>query len=421
MKNRLALQSYIILTFIVVSVVITIIVALASFYLLEKSEKILIKNTLQQEAEVLADYYANNPGKKYENNDHIRIYIVGPDRKDNLPAGINNQSVNMDVMLIHGVEYVFIRKIKSPYNIYFLFNFSDYEKFERDAGVIFAAYILISAVIGLITGIYASRKILNPVRRLAESLEQGSDRYAPTEIPRDYINDDVGFLANKMADYNDTLRSYIEREKTFTSNVSHEIRTPLSVISGAIELLDASTSLSDADRVLIARIRDEIASMKELVNIMLEIARGETRQQVKIQFDVNTLIQEILDRLSGQAKEKNINLKCIENTKFSITGNRLALDIVLRNLVMNSIQHTSISGTIAISIHNNEIIVHDDGPGVPDDIQEKIFERFIREKNESVTENLGVGLALVKQLCQVNNWTISMQSGKTGTTITLLL
>jgi signal transduction histidine kinase len=104
-------------------------------------------------------------------------------------------------------------------------------------------------------------------------------------------------------------------------------------------------------------------------------------------------------------------LEFIENTQLVIRGSKQALHIILRNLLNNSMQYTT-QGKITIRVQQNSVIIEDTGPGISEAIQNKIFERFFRGEPDKFTHHTGVGLALVKQLCTLCKWEISLDTGK---------
>ena len=418
MKNRLKLKSYIVVAFTAFSTLIALIISITAIVIMEKSEDRLIRNTIMQEAEMLSDYYTKYPEALRLHGNYFKLFITGPGQQDVLPLEISGFKNKIEEVIIDGIEHVLIHVDKSPYNFYFLYNFSDFEEFESSVELVLLSYVLIALIIGLWIGVYASGKVIKPIRRLADSLEQQGDEHGLAQIPCDFVNDEVGILANRFADYNKKLAGYIEREKAFTSNASHELRTPVSVIAGAAELLEDSTTLSEADRKIVMRIQHEVHVMRDLINALLAVSRG--GDQYKEQIDVNALMQKNLDEQAEQAGMKNIQVQYIEDSQLTVNGNRQALDIILRNLLANAIQYTN-NGIIRVIVKSKSLCIEDSGPGIPENIKDSVFERFFRGQKELTCDNLGVGLALVKQLCEANRWIITLNSGRNniGTEVSL--
>ncbi len=415
MRNRLTLRTYIILAFAIYSLIITIIAASITLIFLEKLDDKLITKTALREAQMISQNYIENPGKFHFYGNYFKLYISSPDHKANLPPEISRitNKLKFNEVILNNIEYNLIHINKYPYNFYFLYDFTEFESFEFSVELSILIYTLITLLIGLGIGVYASEKVIKPIHNLVESLDQGSAENGIVQIPRDFVNDELGILANKFSEYNEKIKGYIDREKAFTSNASHEIRTPVSVIAGAVELLEGSSTLSQMDRDIVARIKHEVDVMRELIHVLLAVSRGETQPWKQEHIKANALIQENIDKLIDQAHTKEIEFNYIQNSKLVVNGSRQALDIILRNLLTNAILYTS-KGTVTITVNHESISIKDSGPGIPDDIQKKVFERFFRGQKQSVTNNSGIGLALVKQLCEANQWIISLQENVDG-------
>lgn len=410
-----------VIAFILYSMLITGIIASVALLIMEKSEDNVISLTIKKEAQLFADIFVQHPEILPKRNNSFKLFITGPGYNTVLPPQISGTAKeNMYEVLIGNIPYVLFRVDKPPYTLYFLYDFTEFELFEYSVFVMVLLYVFIAGLAGLLVGLYASRKAITPVVRLTDSLAQSDEKDGLAQIPNDFANDEVGVLANKFVEYNEKIRGYIEREKTFTSNASHELRTPVSVIAGAVELLEDSPTLSEADQSIVARIRNEVQGMRGLIDVLLALARGEAAESKPTQINIGELTLENLNRLMPLAKTKHIQLDYIEKADLHVKGNKHILDIILRNLLSNAVQHTE-NGSITVTVKNNSISIEDCGPGIPQEIRSKVFERFFSGEEKTSLTNIGIGLALVKQLCEANDWLITLQSGSnnTGTKISL--
>jgi signal transduction histidine kinase len=412
MAYRLTLRTRLIVAFALLSTTVAVTLAIIAHTVMEMSEANLVEKTILQEARMLARSFTQSPDFITEKQQHFTLYVSGPGREDPLPEELRKlgKSELHTEVEINGIEYELIQIHMKPYTYYFLYDFTQYEIFEYSVSLILFVSVLICISLGIWIGLITSNRVIMPVRRLAASFEKQPDQHGIVDIPQDFTNDEVGMLARKFMEYNDRIRGYIEREKSFTSNASHELRTPLSVIAGAAEVLENS-DLPQKDRNAVARIRHEAQVMAELINLLLILSRDPGQLAAADEkIDVNATIRDQLYRIREECAAKGIALEFIENARLSIRGSKQALDVVLGNLLNNSVQYTA-RGKITVSVEQDFITVEDTGPGISPDIRNRIFERFFRGEPGKIAQHSGVGLALVKQLCTLCKWNISLDAG----------
>lgn len=224
-----------------------------------------------------------------------------------------------------------------------------------------------------------------------------------------------------------TLESEIsELKKQFFNNASHELKSPITSILGYQQLikegiLSTKEEIEDATN----RTIKEAQRMNNLIIEMLDLARLESTEQIKTeQISVNGVIDEILNEFSLNLKEKNITVKYNKDYNLSILSNYNDLYKLLKNLIENAIIYNNINGTIDIKLDKNCISISDTGIGISNEDLEHVFERFYRvDKGRSRSNNsTGLGLSIVKHICLVYNYKISVKSklGK-GTTFKIEL
>lgn len=411
MPYRLTLRARLVVACALLSTMVAVTLALIAHTVMELSEASLIEKTILREARMLARSFTQSPDFIPPRQQHFTLYVSGPGRQDVLPEELRGLGdAESGEVEINGVEYELIRVRVEPYTYYFLYDFSKFEVFEATVTIILLVSVLVCIALGVWIGLITSGQIIKPLRRLASSFEQQPDRDGIVDIPHDFTADEVGMLARKFAEYNERIRGYIEREKTFTSNASHELRTPLSVIAGAAEVLAESPALTTRDRETVARIRHETRGMAEVINLFLILSRdpGQLAAADEV-IGVNAAVRARMEEIREACAAKGIALELIERTQLEIRGSRQAFDIVLRNLLNNSVQYTS-RGRITVGVEQAGVTVEDTGPGISGDIRNRIFERFFRGEADKLPHHSGVGLALVKQLCTLCNWDIVLDT-----------
>lgn len=212
-----------------------------------------------------------------------------------------------------------------------------------------------------------------------------------------------------------------KRKSDFVSAVSHELRTPLTSIKGyaAILLSKKLGEIPDLIRERLEKINRHSDELVHLVNGLLDISRIESgRVSMKCEpYDLNEIINVVLDLLGVQAKEKDIQLSAqVDKQLGSVMADRQQLERVLINLVGNAVKFTPKKGKIIVkAISKNDMVqvdVSDSGIGIPPEAQASIFEEFYRVDNtiNEEVKGTGLGLSLVKNIIEAHKGRIWVSS-----------
>lgn len=224
-----------------------------------------------------------------------------------------------------------------------------------------------------------------------------------------------------------------EAKKKFFANVVHEIRTPLSMIQAPLKVLKTRHSSED-DQYNIAIAERNINRLNELVNQMLDISKLEsTRYNLNETFgSLELFFTQIVHNYNKIAAEKNIILLHHFNFQNKLAlFDKDALEKITGNLLSNAIKYTPANRQVGVDVYTEEaeqgirltLTVWDAGVGIPAKDQEKIFTRFYRSNaTATTTKGVGIGLSLVKDLVDLLQGTIDMQSKEgNGSTFTVKL
>lgn len=222
-------------------------------------------------------------------------------------------------------------------------------------------------------------------------------------------------------------RETLRRE--FTANVSHELKTPLTSISGFAELMKEGGMAADTVVDFSQSIYEEAQRLIALVNdiIMISELDGRSIPYQEEEVDLYELSEQILGRLKVQAEKRNIALNLF-GEKTTIRGVYRILDEMIYNLCDNAVKYNRENGTVDVIINRTKnhvnVVVRDNGIGIPAAHQGRIFERFYRvDKSHSrKVGGTGLGLAIVKHGAIYHNAQIELKSREgEGTVVTLIL
>ena len=242
---------------------------------------------------------------------------------------------------------------------------------------------------------------------------------------------ELGNAFNQMLDHVDealTARRASEAKvRQFVSDASHELRTPLTAIRGYSELTRRhNMDVSDDVRHALSRIESESIRMTALVEDLLLLARlDEGRDLEMTTLDVSKLLKDAVN--DAQVAGPNHTWTVKASRGLSVSADKHRLHQIFTNLLANARTHTPAGTAVSVTATGTDtdvvIVVADNGPGIPTDIRESLFERFVRAdtSRQRATGSTGLGLAIVDGLVRAHKGTIAVDSepGNTRFTITL--
>ena len=298
---------------------------------------------------------------------------------------------------------------------------------------------LLIGLLALLTIALASRKIidisLRPLTRIETTAEAIAAGDLSARLPDAKPNTEVGHLVTSL----NQMLSRIEESfalriasedklRRFVADASHELRTPLTAIRGFAELHRQGAVQGEAKTAeLVQRIEKESIRMSTLVEDLLLLARlDQARELQRDPVDVKTLINEVVASAQAAKSTHPISVNHADGDVY-ILGDSQRIHQVIANLVANAQSHTPEGTAVNISVSQNEdgitISVTDNGPGLSEADQAKVFERFYRADPSRVRSGLdgsGLGLSIVDAVMGAHGGTVSVKSelGK-GATFTL--
>jgi two-component system osmolarity sensor histidine kinase EnvZ len=275
---------------------------------------------------------------------------------------------------------------------------------RRDIQPLYVAIVImiLGAAIVFFTSLFIVQRIARPLVRVAEQAEhfRGAEEIEPLPEtgPRELAS-----LARNFNIMAQEISVLLANRTTLLAGISHDLRTPLTRMRLALALLPESV-----DAQLIGRFERNLESMDELIGDALRFARG--TREVPQEIEVQPFVEEILTSYE-QAVTLTVSVPSSHRAQVAPSAFRR----VLINLVSNGCQH---GGKVSVVIEADYIRVIDDGPGIPDEFREQVFQPFFRldSSRSAATGGSGLGLAIVQQLCQAHGWQIGIESASQGGT-----
>lgn len=268
--------------------------------------------------------------------------------------------------------------------------------------------------IAFVVGYLLARILVKQVTELAERV----NLLAPGDVQvglltQPDMDEEVAQLACALDDYQSRIKRMLQREQEFTANISHELRTPITTILTSCELLVAMPDLPIRVHHRIKMIEAASTRMGEQLQALLFLAR-EQALGVMEPVAIAECVFDAVEPICSEIYRKKLNFEVSIAPAVTITLNRQALHTALMNLLRNAVQYTD-KGFIRVEFSNQRLSISDSGIGIEPAYLPLLYERFFRGATQG--QGLGIGLAIVKRICDHYGWVIEVDStpGK-GTT-----
>ncbi len=277
--------------------------------------------------------------------------------------------------------------------------------------------VLGGSALALLAGLATARRAMEPITELtAAAREIERTRNPATTMPRPEADDEVAELATtleSMLHALDEARTETEatlaRQREFVADASHELRTPLTSVLANLELLEET--LHGEHREAAASALRSSRRMRRLVADLLLLARADAgREPARRTVDLSSVVTDAASELEPVAGDHEISISAPSGLE--IEGVRDELHRLVLNLMENALRHTDPGTAVEASVErsNGHIVlaVEDDGPGIPPELRDKVFERFFRAHGDR-SGSSGLGLAIVRAVAENHHGTVRLE------------
>lgn len=257
-------------------------------------------------------------------------------------------------------------------------------------------------------------RTLRPVEAIRREVEGiGLDRL-DQRVPRPGTGDEIDRLAGTMNDMLARLEASAAQQRHFVADSSHELRTPLTRLR---TLLEVDSARADADLAAVARdaLRD-VTEMQSLIDDLLFLAQVDAgRARLRSDpVDLDAVVE-----TEGAARRTTAGPRVtIDAAPVMIVGDARQIARLVRNLLTNALRHAvaNVRVTVRSSPDAAELVVEDDGAGIPPDARERVFHRFVRldEARDEASGGTGLGLAIVQHIAALHQGSVEIDTGELG-------
>ncbi len=394
------------LTFAIFGAMVSLMLSLGLSFTAHSLGERLMDETLRAEIDDYISRRSRNPNSLPPSTASIQGYLLNQgQRNENIPPKLLSLREGKYQLTLNDTPYRVAVADKNSERYFMLFN----EKRQRNREEMFLIYLVSGAltmiVISAWVGWWLAGRVVAPIEELARRVSRASPGDDAEAVAHGFPSDEIGQLAQVFSSYLKRMCAFIDRESSFTSDVSHELRTPLAIVQGVVELMEDSNQLDDKQRARIARIGRANSEMVSLTTALLLMARENTDEAVMQTCDVCEVVSVAIEMNRHLLSEKTtVGLVCHAHP--NIGAERTLLSIVVANLIRNAFTHTP-SGAVSILVEDNGLIVSDTGTGIREEEIGKVFQRHFKGSGSTGS---GIGLSLVKRICDRYGWETIIES-----------
>ncbi len=391
-------------------------------------EHVLIKEALEGEARFFWEHYEKDRQYKLPHTLNLTGYIadINSNNFESVPVAISKMPIGYQRLESEDKKPLVHISEKFGKRLFLVFEEGQVSRLAFYFGIAPLAFVLLIIYLPAWISYMLSKRAISPVVKLSKLIEETkitehSDiRLNFSEIEKN-ADAEVVTLLDAFEQYYDQIEQYVQRENNFTRYASHELRTPLAVLKGSISLL-SKHDLSEQQQRIVSRMKPMVLEMEELLEALLLLSKNQEPKLSEEPISVNQLTQQQLIHIQKLFIEKDIKTSQQNSAELNARVPERLLTICINNILMNAFNYTD-NGEIKVIIEANTITVTDTGKGIEQESLTRIFEPFYRADRQSTdVKGFGLGLSIVKRICDQLSWQITIRSEpQRGTEVTLSL
>lgn len=385
-------------------------------------EKVLVREALDGEAAHYWMLFEQQPGHPRPDTANLTGYLEHPQYGDPVPpwlAGLSEEYQRVerpggDHPLVHVSE-------RNGGRLYLVFEEVQVSRLALLFGV--APLSLVLLLIYALTwfSYRSSSRAISPVVQLAQrvnEIDASQDDLEQLDLDIDAPpGSEERVLSDALQAFLHRIDEFLTRERNFTRNASHELRTPLAVMRANLDALERRQSSGQSLDAPLDRMRRTVSDMEKLLETLLILAREDESRLPRDAVILNDLLAERLEQVGRAEGRPEVDARLEADCLLQVHAPQRVLAIVFDNLLRNALKYTE-RGEVVAHVGERAVEIHDTGPGMDEDTLERLFEPFSR--GQEGHGGYGLGLTIVKRMCDRFGWPISFDSAPgQGTRVTV--
>jgi signal transduction histidine kinase len=283
--------------------------------------------------------------------------------------------------------------------------------------------VVLTLLLGLGGGFWMGRRILAQAGAISSVATQIMRGDLSQRLPVRDADDEINTLAREINTMLDKIEQLTLGMRTVLDSAAHDLRMPLNRLQSTAEGAMSSLALGSPERRVLERVTTEVDHMRSTLDALLRIALAETGTVAREPVNLSELVASVVELYAPVSEERGIVLESSVAQGAEVLGNRQLLAQALANLVDNAIKFTPDGGHIRVVLDGSgsapQVIVQDDGPGIPADKREIVLGRRVRLDEARMFPGSGLGLSLVAAVTKLHGAHLVLDDAGPGLKVSL--
>ena len=285
------------------------------------------------------------------------------------------------------------------------------------------AAVVLTLLMGLGGGFWMGRRILAQAGAISAVATQIMRGDLSQRLPVRKADDEINSLAREINNMLDKIEQLTLGMRTVLDSAAHDLRTPLNRLQATAENAMPGLAPGSAERRVLERVTTEVEHMRSTLDALLRIALAETGTVGREQVDLSALVASMVELYAPVSDERGIGLSSSVAPGAAVQGNRQLLAQALANLLDNALKFTPHGGHVRVQLQGSpsepEVVVQDDGPGIPADKREIVLGRRVRLDEARNVPGSGLGLSLVAAVTKLHGARLVLDDAGPGLKVSL--
>ena len=415
MNTRRGLRAKLSIAFILQAAAVSCGAVLGVYAAAAVLQDVLIKRALTDESKHYIELLEQRPDFPEPDTYNMRGYLLRPGEsaREHVPEALRELASDFHTLREDQCRPLVYVSDAEQGRLFLVFDQEQVGRLALWFGMVPLTLVLLLVYLSTWLTYRLSRRAISPVVWLANVVRRLDPNrpdlsvLAPENVPSD-VEGETEILAEALHAFAERQTQLIERERNFTRDASHELRSPLTVIKLASEVLCSDGNLDGFEQKNLARISRAARDMEALIEAFLLLARDSASGMPSEDFLLETVVREEVERAEPLLKDKPVDMRVEVDGCCMIHAPAKVVAVLVSNLIRNACSYTE-RGEIVVQMSCGRLQIADTGVGIAEDELKNIFQPFYRARGASPGGH-GVGLNIVRRLCERFGWEVRLSS-----------